>query len=361
MTTLTKAEKTAKLSDTTPAKPNIIMNGQFTVNQRDDHTTPVAQTTYVDKTISRWSSYTINSHNTSNLMLAGETHHKLNQSGVGDLGVPVNTLRVEAKENTSDAYFGIRQGIEKNNAIKVGETYTLSAWVKTSCTVGGFRLEHINANEGINYGENSPTSKGVQFDNFTTSGAYNWQYLTQTFTVTQETQSLDYIYVWLIVHPTGGIPIPITYGDYIEVANFKLEKGSTATPIPYRSYAEELEMCQRYYERLYYTHGSYIGAGNSTSVSTAYTAPLYFKEKRATPTITLPSSGGAGTTGIAFLTSSGNWPPTTGSNYIAYANKTSARIDGQNYTGLTDDGISMLYVNVESGDPDIYIEIDAEL
>jgi hypothetical protein len=38
--------------------------------------------------------------------------------------------------------------------------------------------------------------------------------------------------------------------DYIEVTGVQLEQGRVATPFEHRSYAEELSLCQRYYERV---------------------------------------------------------------------------------------------------------------
>lgn len=72
-------------------------------------------------------------------------------------------------------------------------------------------------------------------------------------------------------------------GDWVAFTEVQLELGNVATPFEHRSYAEELALCQRYYEVLKsngttgITSFEFIGTGNSRS-------RWFFKvEKRASP------------------------------------------------------------------------------
>lgn len=51
-----------------------------------------------------------------------------------------------------------------------------------------------------------------------------------------------------------------TYADYVEIAYIKLEQGSIATPFIPRLYAEELILCKRYYRLIYLSHSEYIAS-----------------------------------------------------------------------------------------------------
>jgi len=90
------------------------------------------------------------------------------------------------------------------------------------------------------------------------------------------------------------------------ITGVQLEEGTVATPFEHRSYTDELELCQRYYEGVYMTDGtamfkSYESYGGSTNFE------MQFKvEKRATPTWSLEGNAAwAGATPNAFESKSG--------------------------------------------------------
>jgi hypothetical protein len=69
---------------------------------------------------------------------------------------------------------------------------------------------------------------------------------------------------------TGGSNLTITFNAGT-VANVQLEKGSTATEFEYRPFAEELALCQRYYQKSYNTNvapGTVTEDGNVEDMST---------------------------------------------------------------------------------------------
>jgi hypothetical protein len=87
---------------------------------------------------------------------------------------------------------------------------------------------------------------------------------------------------------TGGTnaTVKLTGGTFTKV---QLEPGSVATPFEERPAGVELMLCQRYFESVAYP-AFYLPA----TTATAMYIPVYFKaNKRATPTVTLPSSTNA--------------------------------------------------------------------
>lgn len=52
-----------------------------------------------------------------------------------------------------------------------------------------------------------------------------------------------------------------TYADYVEIAYIKLEQGSIATPFIPRLYAEELALCERYTLKIPNSYNAYTGSG----------------------------------------------------------------------------------------------------
>ena len=84
-----------------------------------------------------------------------------------------------------------------------------------------------------------------------------------------------------------------TSGATFDLTGVQLEVGDTATPFEHRSYAEELALCQRYFET---TNANISGNTNNDRVAyiplnpyntgNAYGAWFYKVEKRAQPTVT---------------------------------------------------------------------------
>ena len=90
------------------------------------------------------------------------------------------------------------------------------------------------------------------------------------------------------------------------ITGVQLEEGTVATSFEHRSYTDELELCQRYYEAVYMTDGtamfkSYASYGGSANFE------MQFKvDKRATPTWSLEGNAAwSGATPNAFESRSG--------------------------------------------------------
>jgi hypothetical protein len=87
---------------------------------------------------------------------------------------------------------------------------------------------------------------------------------------------------------TGMSSIFSTVVQYFGITQFQIEKGSVATDFERRSYAQELALCQRYYEKI---GGSAYGFPNicgwMNSAKSIYQNYTYGTPKRATPQITI--------------------------------------------------------------------------
>jgi len=97
--------------------------------------------------------------------------------------------------------------------------------------------------------------------------------------------------------------IASTLNATFQLTGLQLELGSVATDFEHRSYAEELALCQRYYEKSYNqidapATSSAVGKGSASSYTGSSSnrffvgTSLFCVAKRATPTVTIYSSLG---------------------------------------------------------------------
>jgi hypothetical protein len=104
---------------------------------------------------------------------------------------------------------------------------------------------------------------------------------------------------------TGATSVVGTNGATFYITGVQLEKGSTATSFDYRSFGNELIMCQRYYEKSYqyaYAVGSsgtgntgqilYIGTGNTVGAGDKIPNTTFKVVKRTAPDILVWSPNG---------------------------------------------------------------------
>jgi hypothetical protein len=115
----------------------------------------------------------------------------------------------------------------------VGETYTLSFWVKgTSAGNGVFRLTWRPAHaDGAN---EVVIRNGIQWDWGTT-----WKRVTYTFPIISTPHAANTTLDFEYAHPAGA-----------KMTGFQLERGAVATPFEVRPIVTELAMCQRYFQKL---------------------------------------------------------------------------------------------------------------
>lgn len=128
-----------------------------------------------------------------------------------------------------------------------------------------------------------------------------------------------------------------------EITGVQLERGSVATDFEHRSFAEELSLCQRYFENIKVT--GYFVTGCSYSTTQFNAAPMFFKtKKRSTPNITFPTIGtSSGTIGATDATA--NYV-TNGSVLRSYSTEDWFQMynnSADGYSGFNDDGVMQMY------------------
>jgi len=204
-------------------RKNLIINGGMQISQRGDYTTATSISGgayYLD----RWK-----------IWLGGVTA-TIQKTTATINGKTKDIMRVEAT-STASGYIGFLQAIEGLSLPK-NEDVIVSAWVRSNNSYVRFRENWFDDADS-----NSPV--------FTADGA--WQKVTWTIGGKQ-TPSSGNVAIGIITYDTSNIPV--TTGDYIEVAEFQLELGSVATDFEHRSYGEELALCQRYYQKWHNDFGS---------------------------------------------------------------------------------------------------------
>jgi len=140
------------------------------------------------------------------------------------------------------------------------------------------------------------------------------------------------------------------------LAQAQLEIGEAASPFEHEDIGTTLEKCKRYFETVEWN--GYVLSGNSYSTTQWLLPQVIWKvEKRAAPTLTYPTIG-TSSGNVAITNATANFA-TQGSVIRSYATTTGAALYNNNadgYSGLTDDGVCMLYsYNATT------LKVDAEL
>jgi hypothetical protein len=343
---------------------NIIINGAMQVAQRGTSFTPVSP---ADFTLDRWS---YESGNTSAVL-------DITQDSDGPVGF-TKCLKVDVQTAdtpiATNGYAYMQYLVEGTDAAPAGfgasdgKSITVSFWHKHTAT-GTYCVSIRNK-------YSSGTDRSIVGEYYQKASDV-WEYSTITFPPcpdgTWTTDSADAgfrlgfaLAMGSIYHAAKGVWVSAndlstanqintfaSNSNNFRITGVQLELGKVATPFEHRSYGEELALCQRYFERQSYVSGSIVSTGYATSASNAI-AVLNYTEKRATPSIDLPSA--SKTDGIAFLTASNSFPTTVGTNTAGNINKHSCRINGGGYTSVTSQSPSALYVTGEQ-----VIDINAEL
>ena len=274
-------------------------------------------------------------------------------------------------------YIVFRHKIEAQNLANSGWNYTstssfvtLSFWVKASVaqnyyfsvlssdgTLQNFPMEtgSLTADTWTKITKTIPGAANVQFNNDNGIGIeLDWW----PFAGTDYTASGVALNTWAAW--TSGTRFPdhtstwyTTNDATFEITGVQLEVGSVATDFEHRSFGQELYLCQRYFElvkfKYNYVTGYYEGNGNPK-------IPLSWNvEKRATPTITMPTVGTS--SGQIQVTGSGGSYDTGNTNIAPeHISTLFTRIVGTGYGGSASTPCS-LYINGTDGS----IQISAEL
>jgi len=302
---------------------NRIINGDMRIDQRNGGASSTAISVY---TIDRWF------YNTS---VASKGTWQQNAGAV----TPPTGFTHYLGFTSSSAYtlgstdeFGFQQIVEGVNVADLAwgtanaQSVTISFWVRSSLT-GNFGGSVRNRTVTRSY----PFTYNI-------SAANTWQYKTITIpgdttgTWNKDTSAGLYLKfafgvgasrsgtsgVWAATNyasSTGSVSVVGTNGATFYITGVQLEKGSVATPFEFRNFAQELMMCQRYFEILE-IGPDYNNNSNTWATYIIRSYPLMV-EKRTNATTTIDGlqyfNAGAGT----------NFTPTSMNNpykYLSFAN-----------------------------------------
>jgi len=320
-------------------RKNLIINGGFDVWQRG---TSFSSDGY---TADRWTAALSGGTATSSrqLFTNGQTDVP------GNPTYYLNTNCTSGNNNCSIA----TQHIE-DVRIGAGQSVTVSFWAKGTNPGGG----HFNWQLWQRFGTGG--SSTVNDGDTTLTVTSTWTRYTHTFnlgSMSGKTIGTSSFLDLMIRQPADDMSAAAWS---VDIANVQLELGSVATDFEHRSYGEELALCQRYYERKFYTNGSMEIAHKYSS--TRAVTNISYSHKRTNPTVTMPTATTTSsiTNGVGLLTTVGSWASSTGTIQIEYSSSTSVRVNFLNWpsNGAAGDS-TWVYFVASSGDA--YVEIDAEL
>jgi len=268
-------------------------------------------------------------------------------------GNPNYHARIAMASGNANNWALINTKIENPERL-ANQTFTISFWAKGTNPGGGkFQMYesmyHNNggSNVGAVYTDVTVTSSWQKFSFTKTEAAWNSSCVLGN----------NNYYYWSIIQPSADTS---TNAWTLDIANIQLELGDTATDFEHRSYAEELALCQRYYERKFYTSGSMEIAHKYSS--TYAVTNISYSHKRTNPTVTMPTATTTNSiaNGVSLLTTAGGWASSTGTIQIQYTSSTSVRVDFLTWpsNGAVGDSTWVYFV---SSSGDAYVEIDAEL
>ena len=292
-------------------RKNLIINGGMRVAQRSQS---VAGATGSYETVDRISTY---------IGSATVSTNTISQSTDAPTGFS-NSLKLECTAlGTGGGPITVGYTVEGRDVTPLGwgssgaKTVTLSFWVKSNVT-GTYALE-AKAYNGASYWRN--------VNNYTINSSGVWEYKTITidaltgFTPASDNSGGINLEWWLSdiagvfgtssasfetwTDSATGTTQERAYGqtahylsavnNYFQITGVQLEVGKVATPFEHRSYAEELALCQRYYQQYgFETGGPFRLVGSANGSTSMLTAFMYKSPMKEAPSITYYGGGTSG-------------------------------------------------------------------
>ena len=253
-------------------RKNVLINGDFKISQRGTYTSATAVTDdayYLDRWKMRENGTAITITHNKDISIA--------EAG----GIKTNALKIDIT-SSNNGYWAIRQIVEDYAAVS-GQTVTFSCWIRGVGPKVFFRLWGVT-----NIGHGHALTE-------------DWQLYTETFTSPACTQATD---------GNNGFSASITNyaeatvynhtADWCEIALFQIEIGRSPTPFEFRTEAEELALCQRYFTVWPPRSGGIPAWPVYTGGSQAVACIWIPHTMRTTPTPTDAGTGTSTTTGHTY-------------------------------------------------------------
>jgi hypothetical protein len=248
--------------------------------------------------------------------------------------------------DTSTAGLYLFNSNETANTLDLaGNSVTISFWVKTGANYSGGTLS-VQGYWGTGTDQRVFSYTGLtNFINTTQAITSTWTRYSFTAKVGVNSTEVGFQLFWT---PTGTAGAD----DSIYITGCQLEKGSQATAFDYRPYGTELQLCQRYYQKL--SGFTFIAGGGATGgFSTVWQVPM-----RTTPSVSQTGVLTIEDMGVADITQSSLTTSIAirASNRI---NNISGAITLNNFSGLTT--YRPYLHNVNHNGTDNYVTLSAEL
>ena len=199
------------------------MNGGFDVWQRGTTVTP-ASNTYQNFTADRWSAY------------FGGTYTQ--QQTTLPNGDYVNYFR-GVLGTTGGNRININNFIENGNRLISGKEVTITFWLKTSVIDSQINVK-LQTTNGSNF------SSYILVANRYIESSTSWKKYEITLRCNDDIANIGARPH--VLFEIDGVDGSWANGTTFEIAQVQIELGKVATPFEYRSYGEELALCQRYFE-----------------------------------------------------------------------------------------------------------------
>ena len=233
------------------------------------------------------------------------------------------------------AYFHTRQGTEYQYPFETG-SLSADTWTKVTKTISGNSNLTFNSDNGL----------GLEL--------YIWSFIGTDYTASSVTEDAWSTYNSSARMKDATSTWYTTNDATLEFTGFQFEVGSTETDFEHKSFAEELRLCQRYFQQISMST-MLVGASNGSSQIGNVTVPVAVP-MRATPTIASGityhawhgDNNGQNNDGTALVVA--NFSTTN----PAESTVMQGTLNG--FSGLTDNRIGGVTAN--SGTP---IKLDAEL
>lgn len=303
---------------------NRIINGRMVIDQRNNG----ASVSFAAST----SGYTVDRMQFSNVTDGAWTAQRSTTTAAGFTNSLLLTVTTADTSLGATQFASVQQLVEGFNVADLSwgtanaQTVTLSFWARSSLT-GTFGGALVNSAQNRSY----PFT-------YTISAANTFEY--KTITITGDTTGTWLtdngigirVYFglgvgstysgtagsWagsLLISATGATSVVGTNGATFYITGVQLERGSTASSFDFRSYGQELALCQRYLPA-FLSQGTldWVGVGQVNGTNDGRIQFNYFVTPRVAPTgitvsnashfSTITASGGASCTSIVFNSAS---------------------------------------------------------
>ena len=374
---MTKAAELAKMGEVLDnsqiGRKNIIINGGMQIAQRATSSTGLgASNGYF--TLDRFKI----------ALGAGDGRFTMSQSTVTDLEGFSTALKIDCTTADTSIAAGeallLVQSIEGFNLQQLKATssstraFTLSFYAKSNASRaiaseinlanGGTNVQisklHTIGTSWARYTMTIPAASITQIDNDNTDEMQVNFWLHAGSTYTGGTLNDDAFDSVTQANRAAGIgSIFASTDNTLEITGMQMEVGSVATPFEHRSYGEELQLCQRYFEIMFRGDTAQSGL-RKTSVGAGVwyganqvLATLLYSPKRAQPTLSQSETGALGFYGNAYFRTS------TDSTPFDSITDTGCRLNVESFnaSGTAGDGVFAQLVNDNASS----VSIDAEL